>query len=200
MKLWILFLKQLHVLIVTALSGSGLLLSLLAGNTAGTTLAVGRVKRKVDVFFWISSNEEGRDVHELFADADMSLSDQHAGMVHWFGKTKLEYLNIQSVNERRIFGNATFVCNLLSRKICVVSFKMSSSEFSSSLMTPYRFRRLINGGVSNNLFGSLGSSVNNVLAALRTFDNKYWTLQISRLHRRPYSPHKRSSWSRRSFS
>lgn len=38
------------------------------------------------------------------------------------------------------------------------------------------------------------------MLTLRTLDSMYWTRQISRLQRRPYSPQSLSSWSRRSFS
>lgn len=104
-------------------------------------------------------------------------------------------------------------------KIWVVNFKISSKEFSSSVNKPYLFNLRIKGGVSNNLFGSLGSKVNKVRAAYTealistelheesqgcltflTLESMYWTLQISRLHRKPYSPHNFNSWSRRSFS
>ena len=48
--------------------------------------------------------------------------------------------------------------------------------------------------------GSLGSKVRSVRAAFRSLARAYWTRQISRLQRSPYSPTSRSSASRRSFS
>ncbi len=44
----------------------------------------------------ISSDQERRNVHDLLSDSDVSLSDQHTGVVDRFGQVQFEDLGLES--------------------------------------------------------------------------------------------------------
>ena len=56
----------LFVSTLLALGGSG---STLALDTTGAATTIGRLERKVDVFLGVESDNEGRDVDDLLANA-----------------------------------------------------------------------------------------------------------------------------------
>ena len=43
----------------------------------------------------VQAHDEGRDVHHLLADPDVTLADEHAGMVDGLGQAQLEDLGLQ---------------------------------------------------------------------------------------------------------
>merc|ERR1719272_2266753 len=146
------------VSVVGTASAGGVRLSL---PSAWSATAEWRVDGEVNVLLRVQPNHEGRDVHELLSDTDVTMTDHDTGVVDRLGEAKLEHLCLE---------------------------------------TPYRTRRRRSALPSNRRLGSFSSRVSNSRAAFRTFARLYLTRQISRLHRRPYSPTILSSWSRRSFS
>jgi hypothetical protein len=88
--------SSLHILIVSATVGGGTLGGASASHTSGSALAVGGVKGEIDVLLGVGSHEEGGDVDNLLADSDVSLSDEHAGVVDGLGQVELEDLGLQS--------------------------------------------------------------------------------------------------------
>mmetsp|Transcript_96925 Transcript_96925/g.312401 ORF Transcript_96925/g.312401 Transcript_96925/m.312401 type:complete len:386 (+) Transcript_96925:2-1159(+) len=69
---------------------------LLATNAAGTAAAEGRGQREVNVLLAVQAHQEGRDVADLLADADVTLADERAGVVDGLGKAELEHLGLQA--------------------------------------------------------------------------------------------------------
>lgn len=85
----------LLILILTiALGGSGG--SALALDTAGTSTTVGGGQGEVDVLLGVEANDEGGDIDDLLADADVALTDQDTGVVDGLGKTGLEDLGLEA--------------------------------------------------------------------------------------------------------
>lgn len=91
-------------------------------------------------------------------------------------------------------------CKRRSNSFCVVNCKTKSNSALSCSRRPARTQRRRSAGPSKTRRGSFSSKVNSSRAALRILASANCTRQISALHRRPYSPHSFSSWSRRSFS
>jgi len=87
--------KLLFLLLVTTflLLGSGS--STLTLNATGPTSTIRRSESKVNVFLRVETDDEGRNVDYLLSDADMSLPDQHTGMMDGFSQTTLENLSLQ---------------------------------------------------------------------------------------------------------
>jgi len=79
--------------IVTTASSSLGSLSLYSSRSAAT---VWRSEGEIDVFLGVESDDERRDVDNLLADSDMSLSDENSGVVDGFGETRLEDLGLKS--------------------------------------------------------------------------------------------------------
>jgi hypothetical protein len=87
---------SLFVISVATGLGGGTLGSAAASHSAGSALAVGRLDGHVDVLLGLGSDQERRGVDHLLADADVSLADQHTGVVNGLGKTSLEDLGLES--------------------------------------------------------------------------------------------------------
>lgn len=64
-------------------------LGLLSPDTAGAAATKRRGQSEVDVLLGVETNDEGRDVDDLLADADVALADQDTGVVDGLGKTEL---------------------------------------------------------------------------------------------------------------
>jgi len=93
----------LHILIISTASG-GTLGSASSGHAAGSAVAIRRVNGKVNVLLGVGSDQEGRNVHDLLADADVSLSDKDASVVDGLGKVKLENLGLKSALHENLCG------------------------------------------------------------------------------------------------
>ena len=52
----------------------------------------------------VGSDQEGRHVHDLLADADVSLSDEDASVVDGLSKVKLENLGLKSALHENLCG------------------------------------------------------------------------------------------------
>lgn len=50
----------------------------------------------------IGANEERRHVHDLLADTDVALADEHAGVVHRLGEAELEHESLETALEKRL--------------------------------------------------------------------------------------------------
>ena len=86
----------LLVIFITT-TGSGSLGGPLAGNATWSTLAVRRTQGKINVLFWISANNEWRDIYYLLSNSNVTLSNENTGMMDWLGKTLLQYLRMEIV-------------------------------------------------------------------------------------------------------
>lgn len=65
-------------------------------NSTGSASAVRRVVGKVNVLLGLQSHHERWHVDNLLADSNVSLVDQHSGVVDRSGQTQLEHLGLQS--------------------------------------------------------------------------------------------------------
>ena len=74
----------------------------LALDATRATAAKGRVEREVDVLLRVGAHEERRHVHDLLADADVALADEHARVVHRLGEAELEHQRLQAALEERL--------------------------------------------------------------------------------------------------
>ena len=61
-----------------------------------TTASERRVLGELDVLLRIHMNHERRGVHQLLANADVALLDQHTSVVNRLGKAQLEHASLQS--------------------------------------------------------------------------------------------------------
>lgn len=110
----------MHLLVVlvllalsTALGGLGLL----SADTAGATAAKGRVQGKVDVLLGVETDDEGRDVDNLLADADMALADEDAGVVNGLGETELVDARLQAALQEILNLEGQHVIELHTRLV-----------------------------------------------------------------------------------
>ena len=71
--------------IIALLSGLGLLSS----DTTGASTTEGRGESEVNVLLGIETDDEGWDVDDLLADANVSLADQDTGVMDRLGETQL---------------------------------------------------------------------------------------------------------------
>jgi hypothetical protein len=88
-----LFLILLSIIITILLLGR---LSLLSANTAGTSTTKWRAQGEIDVLLGIETNNEGGNVNDLLANADVSLTDENTGMVDRLGETELVDARLQT--------------------------------------------------------------------------------------------------------
>jgi hypothetical protein len=94
----------LNVLVVSA-SSSGLLGGASSSNaTRSVTLNIRRVDSKINVLLRVSADQEGRNVDQLLADADVALANEDTGMVDRLGKVELEYLSLKSAFHEDLGG------------------------------------------------------------------------------------------------
>lgn len=84
------------LLFISIATSSSLLGGAASGDTARSTLTIGRVDGQVDVFLGVSSHSEGWHVDQLLADANMALTDQDTGVMDGLGKVELEDLGLQT--------------------------------------------------------------------------------------------------------
>ena len=83
----------LLLVVTTTPTGSRHPLALDATRAAS---AKGRVERKVNVLLALGTDEERRHIHDLLADADVALANEHASVVHRLGEAKLEHKSLQA--------------------------------------------------------------------------------------------------------
>ena len=93
-----------RLLVVLLSTGGGTLGSASASHTTGSALAVGGVQGKINVLLGVDSDQERRHIHHLLSNTDMSLSDQHTGVVDRLGKTLLEDLGLEATLHESLSG------------------------------------------------------------------------------------------------
>ena len=71
---------------------------------SGGSLSVRGGDGEVDVLLGVDANVEGRDVHELLADANVALLDEDAGVVDGLGEALLEDLGLEAALEELLGG------------------------------------------------------------------------------------------------
>ena len=96
--------RCLCLLVVLLATGGGTLSSASASHTSGSALAVRGVQGQVNVLLGVNSDQERRHIHHLLSNTDMSLSDQHAGVVDGLGKTLLEDLGLEATLHESLSG------------------------------------------------------------------------------------------------
>jgi hypothetical protein len=84
----------LFVILGVALGGSGS--STLSLDTTGTSTAIGRSEREVNVLLGVETDNERRDIDDLLANTDVTLTDQDTGVVDGLCKTELEDLGLKA--------------------------------------------------------------------------------------------------------
>jgi len=83
------------ILITTGiLGGSGS--STLTLDTTGTSTTIGGGEGEVNVLLGVETDNEGGDIDDLLADADVALTDQDTSVVNGLGKTELEDLGLEA--------------------------------------------------------------------------------------------------------
>ena len=82
-----------HLLILLSIVISIILLlsslSLLSPDTTRTSTTKWRAEGEIDVLLGIETNDEGGNINDLLANADVSLADEDTGVVDRLGKTEL---------------------------------------------------------------------------------------------------------------
>lgn len=105
--------KTTRLLVILLLGVAGTtLLGVLSLNSTGSASAVGRVEGKVNVLLGLESNHERGNVDNLLADSDVSLGDEHSGVVDGLGEAELEDLGLQSSLEEILGGQSKHVIEL----------------------------------------------------------------------------------------
>lgn len=84
------------LLFVGVAVGGSLLGSAASGNATRATLAIRRVDGKVDVFLGVGADQEGRNVHQLLANADVTLTNEDASVMDRLGQVELEDLGLKA--------------------------------------------------------------------------------------------------------
>jgi hypothetical protein len=83
------------LLVITILLGLGSL-GLLPANTARTSTTEWRAEGKVNVLLGVETDDERRNVDDLLANTDVSLTDENTGVVDGLGKTELVDTGLQT--------------------------------------------------------------------------------------------------------
>ena len=96
--------------ITTTPTGSRHPLALDATRAAATER---RVERIVDVLLAVSTHEEGGDVHNLLAHADVALLDQHTRVVNRLCEAELEHDGLETALEENLGGEREHVIELV---------------------------------------------------------------------------------------
>merc|ERR1719391_244402 len=65
-------------------------------DSAGRSATVGRLEAEVDVLLRVETHNERRDVDELLAHADVTLTDQHASVMDRFRQAEFEDLSLET--------------------------------------------------------------------------------------------------------
>jgi len=74
----------------------------LALDATRAPAAEGRVEREVDVLLRVGAHEERGHVHDLLADANVALANEHARVVHRLGEAELEHQGLQTALEESL--------------------------------------------------------------------------------------------------
>mmetsp|Transcript_17967 Transcript_17967/g.39457 ORF Transcript_17967/g.39457 Transcript_17967/m.39457 type:complete len:215 (-) Transcript_17967:75-719(-) len=104
---------SIFVVVATAAASSALLVHLLAAHAAWAASTEGRGQRKVDVLLAVEADEEGGDIADLLAHADMPLANQGARVVHRLRQAQLEDLGLQAALHDLGRGETEHVVQLL---------------------------------------------------------------------------------------
>lgn len=197
--------------LITLLVITGLVLVVSSVHTTRAATSQGRVLGELDVLLRIHVNHEGRRVHDLAADADVSLADQNTGVVDGLSHTGSEHHSLKSALHQLGSAQLQNVVELLlllgdqsqtshaaddggSLEDTAGVLLVQGEELTSSLQRHFH-------AVSKRLSEDCRKdNANEPIPTLRILARTSCTLQISRLQRRPNSPQMRSSWSRRSRS
>ena len=87
---------KLYVTAIPLLVITGLVLVVSSVHTTRAATSQGRVLGELDVLLRIHVNHEGRGVHDLAADADVSLADQNTGVVNGLSHSGSEHHSLKS--------------------------------------------------------------------------------------------------------
>ena len=93
-----------------ATSGVGHTLTL---HAARATAAERRVERKVDMLLAIRADQERRHVHDLLANANVTLADEHTRVVHRLGEAELEHESLQAALQELLRTKGKHVIELV---------------------------------------------------------------------------------------
>jgi hypothetical protein len=184
----------MHLLIILILRiiTSILLLSrlgLLSPNTTRTSTTEGRAESEIDVLLGIETNNEGRNVDDLLANTDVSLTDENTSVVDGLGKTELVDTGLQTTLQEILDLQGQHVIELHAGFVKNTNTDETANEgisFEESLGVLLIEGEQLTVVVSVIWFPI--ASVDAYRAARRILERVSWTRQTSRLLRSPYSP------------
>jgi len=84
------------LILLLLFSSSSTLLCVLSLDTTRPAAAEGRLEREVNVLLRVKAHDERRDVDDLLAHSDVSLSDEDASVVDALGQPQLEDLRLEA--------------------------------------------------------------------------------------------------------
>ncbi len=158
---------------------------------SGSSASEWRVDWIINVLLWVYSDHKWWDVGEVLSDSDVSLSDEHSGVVDGLGQSfAVHHCLKSSVHEsvhRQTQNVIKFVFGFVQQTVFVPFILISYILF-------------IKADPSKILRGSFSSSFNSSLAAFLRWARVIVTLHISLLFFRPYFPMTCISESNLSFS
>ena len=190
----------MHLLVLLLLLGLTSLLGglgLLSADTAGAAATEGRGQGEVDVLLGVETDDEGRHVDDLLADADVALTDQDTGVVDGLGKTELVDAGLQAALEEILNLEGQDVIELHARLVEDTDADETANQgvtlekaLGVLLIESKKLTTLELAPKERNKAERLGGTYR---AARRILDRVRPTRQTSRLLRRPYSPTSLSS-------
>jgi len=86
----------LSLFLVVFVAASRLLVHVAPADATGATAAERRLGGEVDVLLGVQPDQEAGHVDDLLADANVTLADEHAGVVDGLGESELEDLGLQA--------------------------------------------------------------------------------------------------------
>jgi hypothetical protein len=100
-------------LLFVLFAAAATLLHVPALHASRATTTERRVERKVDVLLRINANQERRNVDDLFADADVTLADEHSSVVDALCKTELKDQSLKTTLQNVLWGQGKHVIQLV---------------------------------------------------------------------------------------
>jgi hypothetical protein len=183
-----LFLVLIFATALSTLSSLGLL----PPNTTRAAATEWRGESEVDVLLGVETDNEGWDINDLLADADVTLADEDAGVVDRLGKTELVHAGLEAALQEILDLEGEHVIKLHARLVEHADTDETANEgiaFEETLRVLLLHREQLTRRTL--VFCDHSVCVVGVVmyrAARRIFERVSWTRQTSRLFFRPYSP------------
>ena len=92
-------------------------LSLLSPDTTRTSTTKGRAESEINVLLGVETDDEGRDVNDLLANTDMSLTNENTGVVDGLGETEFVDTSLKTTLQEILNLQCQHVIELHARLI-----------------------------------------------------------------------------------